>query len=112
MNLWSVFVTGLLAGGASCTLVQRGLLASAIPLPCAVLVSVMIVAVGSGSPVAGALGLPVSVVGATALFAALGYGVRRAGALLRGCLGKAAAAAVIVAGLLSINSGLALSGSS
>src|SRR5437763_11165054 len=30
VNLWSVFVTGLLAGGASCTVVQGGLLASAV----------------------------------------------------------------------------------
>ncbi|MDQ3943866.1 MAG: cupredoxin domain-containing protein [Actinomycetota bacterium] len=42
----------------------------------------------------------------------LGYAVRRSGNLLRRYLGKAAAVAVIVAGLLSINSGLILSGSS
>ena len=30
MNLWSVFVTGLLAGGASCAVVQGGLLAGAV----------------------------------------------------------------------------------
>ena len=42
----------------------------------------------------------------------LGYAVRRSGRLLRGYLGKAAAVAVMVAGLLSINSGLILGGSS
>lgn len=30
MNLWSVFVTGLLAGGASCAVVQGGLLNGAV----------------------------------------------------------------------------------
>lgn len=30
MNFWSVFVTGLLAGGASCVVVQGGLLAGAV----------------------------------------------------------------------------------
>lgn len=224
MNLWSVFVTGLLAGGASCAVVQGGLLASAVArrhdaepdagesrlddavpvggflagklvshtiagallgligdaaqlgfrtrafmqiaagvlmillaanmlglralgrlvpqppaaftrlvrqrarsgdvlapailgfltilIPCAVTLSVMVLAVASGSAVVGALGMAVFVLGTTPLFAALGYAVRRSGNLLRGYLGKAAAVAVIVAGLLSINSGLVLSGSS
>jgi sulfite exporter TauE/SafE len=224
VNLWSVFVTGLLAGGASCTVVQGGLLASAVArrhhdrpdpdhsrlddavpvggflagklashaiagallgllgnaaqlgfrtralmqiaagvlmillaanllgvralrrlvpqpppaftrlirrgarsqailapavlgfltilIPCAVTLSVMVLAVASESPVVGALGMAVFVLGTTPLFAALGYAVRRSGNLLRGYLGKAAAVAVVVAGLLSINSGLALSGSS
>jgi uncharacterized protein len=225
VNLWSVFVTGLLAGGASCTVVQGGLLASAVArrhegdadadrrsriddavpvggflagklvshtiagaflgligdaaqlgfrtrafmqiaagvlmivlaanllgvrslrrlvpqppaaftrlirqrarsrdiltpailgfltilIPCAVTLSVMVLAVASGSPVVGALGMAVFVLGTTPLFAALGYAVRRSGNLLRGYLGKAAAVAVIVAGLLAINSGLVLSGSS
>jgi sulfite exporter TauE/SafE len=224
VNLWTVFVTGLLAGGASCTVVQGGLLASAVArrhdsepdagqsrlddavpvggfmagklvshtiagallgligdaaqlgfrtrafmqiaagllmillaanmlgvralrrlvpqpppaftrlirtrarsrdilapailgfltilIPCAVTLSVMVLAVASGSPVVGALGMAVFVLGTTPLFAALGYAVRRSGNLLRGYLGKAAAVAVIVAGLLSINSGLVLSGSS
>lgn len=30
MNLWSMFATGLLAGGASCAVVQGGLLAGAV----------------------------------------------------------------------------------
>jgi sulfite exporter TauE/SafE len=83
-----------------------------ILIPCAVTLSVMVLAVASGSPVVGALGMAVFVLGTTPLFAALGYAVRRSGNLLRGYLGKAAAVAVVVAGLLSINSGLALSGSS
>jgi sulfite exporter TauE/SafE len=81
-------------------------------IPCAVTMSVMVLAVASGSPVVGALGMAIFVLGTSPLFAALGYAVRRSGNLLRGYLGKAAAVAVIVAGLLSINSGLVLSGSS
>jgi sulfite exporter TauE/SafE len=80
-------------------------------IPCAVTLSVMVLAIASGSPVVGALGMAVFVLGTSPLFAVLGYAVRRSGNLLRGYLGKAAAVAVVVAGLLSINSGLVLSGS-
>ncbi|MGH3452528.1 MAG: sulfite exporter TauE/SafE family protein [Haloechinothrix sp.] len=81
-------------------------------IPCGVTLSVMTLAVASGSPLVGALGMAVFVLGTSPLSAALGYSVRRSGNLLRGYLGKAAAVAVVVAGLLSINSGLVLSGSS
>ena len=81
-------------------------------IPCGVTMSVMVQAIASGSPVVGAVGMGVFVLGTSPLFAVLGYAVRRSSNLLRGCLGKAAAVAVIVAGLLSINSGLVLSGSS
>ena len=83
-----------------------------ILIPCAVTLSVMVLAVASGSPILGALGMAVFVVGTSPLFAALGYAVRRSANFLRGYLGKAAAVVVVVAGLLSINSGLVLSGSS
>lgn len=83
-----------------------------ILIPCGVTLSVMVLAVASGSPVTGALGMALFVLGTSPLFAALGYGLRRSGDLLRGYLGKAAAVAVVVAGLLSINSGLELRGSS
>lgn len=71
----------------------------------------MVLAVASGSPVLGALGMALFVLGTSPLFAVLGYAVRRSGNLLRGYLGKAAAVAVMVAGLLSINSGLILTDS-
>jgi len=83
-----------------------------ILVPCGVTLSVMVLAVASGSAITGALGMALFVIGTSPLFAALGYAVRRSAGLLRGYLGKAAAVAVIVAGILSINSGLALSGSS
>lgn len=80
-------------------------------IPCGVTLSVMVLAVASGSPLLGALGMAVFVLGTSPLFAVLGYAVRRSGNLWRGYLGKAAAVAVMVAGLLSINSGLILTGS-
>jgi sulfite exporter TauE/SafE len=80
-------------------------------IPCGVTLSVMVLAIASGSPVVGALGMAVFVLGTSPLFAVLGYALRRSGTLLRGYLGKAAAVAVVVAGLLSINSGLILTGS-
>jgi uncharacterized protein len=83
-----------------------------ILIPCGVTLSVMLLAVASGSPVTGALGMALFVLGTSPLFAALGYGLRRSADLLRGYLAKAAAIAVIVAGVLSINSGLVLNGSS
>ena len=83
-----------------------------ILIPCGVTLSVMVLAVASGSPVTGAAGMALFVLGTSPLFAALGYGLRRSADLLRGYLAKAAAVAVIVAGVLSINSGLVLSGSS
>jgi hypothetical protein len=83
-----------------------------ILIPCGVTLSVMVLAVASGSPVTGAVGMALFVLGTSPLFAALGYGLRRSADLLRGYLGKAAAVAVIVAGILSINSGLVLNGSS
>ena len=83
-----------------------------ILVPCGVTLSVMVLAVASGSPVVGAAGMALFVLGTSPLFAVLGYAVRRSAGLLRGYLGKAAAVAVIVAGLISINSGLVLSGSS
>ena len=82
-----------------------------ILIPCGVTLSVMVLAVASGSPVTGAVGMALFVLGTSPLFAALGYGLRRSADLLRGYLGKAAAVAVIVAGVLSINSGLVLNGS-
>lgn len=81
-------------------------------IPCGVTLSVMFLAVASGSPVLGALGMAVFVLGTSPLFAILGYAVRRSADYLGGTLAKLAAVAVIVAGVLSINSGLVLGGSS
>lgn len=81
-------------------------------IPCGITLSVMVLVVASGSALTGAIGMAVFVLGTSPLFAVLGYFLRRSAGWFRGYLGKAAAVAVAVAGLVSINSGLALAGSS
>ncbi|MGH9227103.1 MAG: sulfite exporter TauE/SafE family protein [Acidimicrobiales bacterium] len=80
-------------------------------LPCGVTLSMEFLAIASGSAVAGAAIMAVFVAGTSPLFALLGYAARRSATLLRGRLAKLAGVAVLFAGLLSINSGLVLSGS-
>lgn len=79
-----------------------------ILIPCGVTLGMKFLAVASGSPMAGAAIMATFVAGTTPLFAAIGYAARRSTALLRGRLSVLAAAAVLVAGLVSVNSGLAL----
>lgn len=81
-------------------------------IPCGVTLSMMFLAVASGSALAGAAIMATFVVGTVPLFAAIGFVARRSTAVLRGRLGMLAGAAVLVAGLLSINAGLVLNGSS
>ena len=81
-------------------------------VPCGVTLSVEFLVIANGSVFTGAAAMGAFVLGTTPLFAAIGYAVRRAGAVLGGYLTKLAAVAVAVAGALSINSGLVLSGSS
>ena len=81
-------------------------------IPCGVTLSMMFLAVASGSALAGAAIMATFVVGTAPLFAAIGFAARKSTAVLRGRLGVLAGAAVLVAGLLSINSGLVLNGSS
>jgi sulfite exporter TauE/SafE len=81
-------------------------------IPCGVTLSMMFLAVASGSPLAGAAIMATFVLGTVPLFAVIGYAARRSTAYLRGRLGLLAGAAVLVAGLVSINAGLVLNGSS
>lgn len=80
-------------------------------IPCGVTLSVELLAVASGSPLAGALIMAVFVLGTSPLFAGLGLVVRRSARAKRGQVGKLAAVAVLGAGLVSINTGLVLAGS-
>lgn len=80
-------------------------------VPCGVTLSVEFLIIANGSALTGAAAMGAFVLGTTPLFAALGYAIRRAGAVLGGHLTKLAAVAVAVTGALSINSGLVLSGS-
>lgn len=80
-------------------------------IPCGVTLSVTFLAIASGNPFAGAAIMAAFVLGTSPLFAVLGYAARRSASALRGHLAKAAAVAVIVVGLISVNSGLILVGS-
>ncbi len=81
-------------------------------VPCGVTLSIEFLVIANGSVFTGAAAMGAFVLGTTPLFAAIGYAVRRAGAVLGGHLTKLAAVAVAIAGALSINSGLVLIGSS
>lgn len=83
-----------------------------ILIPCGVTLSMMFLAVASGSAVSGAAIMAVFVIGTVPLFAAIGYAAQRSTDWLRGRLRILAGAAVLVAGLLAINAGLVLNGSS
>lgn len=83
-----------------------------ILIPCGVTLSMMFLAISSGSALSGAAIMAVFVIGTAPLFTAIGYAARRSAKALRGRLGMLAGAAVMLAGLLAINSGLVLNGSS
>ena len=83
-----------------------------VAIPCGVTLSVELLAVASGSPLTGAAIMATFVLGTSPLFAVLGYAARRSASALRGQLAKLAAVAVLVVGLISINTGLVLAGSS
>lgn len=85
---------------------------ASVLIPCGVTLSVEFLAIASGSAVTGAAIMAAFVLGTAPLFAVLGYAARRSATMLRGQLAKVAAVAVVVAGVLSINAGLVLSGSS
>ena len=80
-------------------------------IPCGITLSMMFLAVASGSMLAGAAIMGTFVVGTIPLFAVIGYVARRSTSYLQGRLMKLAGAAVLVAGLVSLNTGLTLGGS-
>lgn len=81
-------------------------------IPCGVTLSVMFLAIASGSAVWGAASMAVFVIGTSPLFATIGYVLRRSAARLQSAVTKLAAAAIVVAALIAIDSGLVLQGSS
>lgn len=81
-------------------------------IPCGVTLSVMFLAIASGSPLWGAAVMATFVAGTSPLFAAIGYAIRRTSDRLRRSVALLSAAAVLVVGLLAINTGLILRGSS
>ncbi|MDP9403386.1 MAG: sulfite exporter TauE/SafE family protein [Actinomycetota bacterium] len=83
-----------------------------ILIPCGVTLSIMFLAIAAGSPIAGAAAMATFVVGTSPLFAAVGFAVRRSARALQGRVATLAALAVLVAGVFTINTGLALRRSS
>ncbi|MBN3459871.1 MAG: sulfite exporter TauE/SafE family protein [Mycobacteriaceae bacterium] len=81
-------------------------------LPCGVTLSVEALAVASGSAARGALTMAVFVLGTVPLFAILGYATRTAGRVWGGRLAAVTGVVVIGMGLLTLNGGLELAGSS
>lgn len=85
--------------------------ASTVLLPCGVTISMEVAAIATGSPLLGAAVMAAFVIGTAPLFFLLGFAAHRLVGSWGGRLAAITAGAVLVAGLLSINSGLNLAGS-
>lgn len=96
---WSSGMAPAVLGGAT------------ILVPCGVTLGMEFLAIASGSALKGAAIMATFVIGTSPLFAAIGYAARRSTALLRGRLSALAAGAVLIAGLVSANTGLVLADS-
>lgn len=84
---------------------------ASILLPCGVTLSMMALAITSGSPVTGALIMAVFVLGTAPLFTLIGYVAHRAAGDWKGRLALATGVVVLLAGLYTLNGGLTLAGS-
>ncbi|MGH3736304.1 MAG: sulfite exporter TauE/SafE family protein [Micromonosporaceae bacterium] len=80
--------------------------AATILVPCGVTLSVMALAVTSGSPLRGAAVMAVFVIGTSPLFAALGYLARKAATSWQGRLATITGLIVLLLGLYTLNTGL------
>ncbi|HEY6736284.1 MAG TPA: sulfite exporter TauE/SafE family protein, partial [Candidatus Saccharimonadia bacterium] len=80
-------------------------------IPCGVTVAMMALAIGSGSPIAGALILAAFVLGTTPVFFTLAYLATKLGERLQANFLKVAGAVILFLGLVSIDGGLVLAGS-
>jgi sulfite exporter TauE/SafE len=109
---WGRFVRGRARG---MSVFSPGLLGLAsVLIPCGVTISVMALAVTTGSPWQGAALMAVFVAGTAPLFAILGYAAaraRRAAGPWRQRLATLTGLAVLAAGLFTLNGGLELAGS-
>lgn len=79
-------------------------------IPCGTTQAMMVVAIGTGSPLRGALVMFAFVLGTAPLFFVLGYLATRLGATLRGTFTRVAAVVVAVLAAVSLWSGAALAG--
>jgi len=80
-------------------------------IPCGITVAMMALAIGSGSPVAGALIMAAFVLGTSPVFFGLAYFATKLGEKLQANFLKVAGAVIFFLGLVSIEGGLVLAGS-
>lgn len=80
-------------------------------IPCGVTAAMMALAIGSGSPIAGALIMAAFVLGTTPVFFTLAYLATKLGERLQANFLKVAGAVILILGLVSIEAGLVLAGS-
>lgn len=84
---------------------------ASILLPCGVTLSMMALAITSGSPVRGAVVMAVFVLGTAPLFTLIGYVAHKAAGAWKGRLAFATGVVILLAGLYTLNGGLTLAGS-
>lgn len=84
---------------------------ASILLPCGVTLSMMALAITSGSPGEGALIMGVFVLGTAPLFTLIGYVAHKAAGAWKGRLAFGTGVVVLLAGLYTLNGGLTLAGS-
>lgn len=108
---WSALVRRR-AGSTTTALAPAGLGFATVLIPCGITLSMELLAITSGSPIAGAAIMAVFVLGTSPLFAAFGYLIKRASKSFGNTVAKLAAVAVLVMAVVTFNSGLVLSGSS
>jgi uncharacterized protein len=109
---WGRFVRGRARGMSTFSPALLGL--ASVLIPCGVTLSVMALAVTTGSPWQGAALMALFVIGTAPLFAVLGYAAaraRRAAGPWRRRLATLTGLAVLAAGLFTVNGGLELAGS-
>lgn len=82
-----------------------------ILIPCGITTAMMALAIGSGSPVAGALIMAAFTIGTSPVFFSLAYFATKLGEKLEAKFLKVAGAVVLILGLVSIEGGLNLAGS-
>ncbi len=106
---WLRFVRGRARSQSALAPAMLG--AATILVPCGVTLSVMALAVTSGSPLWGAATMAVFVIGTSPLFAAIGYLARKAATSWQGRLATITGLIVLLLGLYTLNAGLVKAGS-
>lgn len=106
---WVKFVRGRARGTSALAPAVLGF--ASVLIPCGVTLSVMTLAMTSGSTWAGAATMAVFVAGTAPLFAVIGYAANKAATAWKGRLAAATGVVVLAAGLYTLNGGLTLAGS-